>query len=234
MKKLVLGVLLASAASAAGCVENPTVTATWDFTHLANNSARSCPDGFGTVRVIAQPTDPTSHLGAGNTFIDKFNCADGRGRLKLTDDIYLVWIEVTNNSETSTYATSQAFYYDTVEGNVTLPFEILDDGGYFSFTWDLVDARTNAPLSCRDAGVGSSGSIEAISTSMANPSAIVTDKFDCEDHYGTSDPLLEGDYTFAIHAERDNLALGEELTLTKQIKRPNVVTFIGDLLLPID
>jgi hypothetical protein len=233
MKKLVLGVLLAAAVSATGCVsDGSTVTMTWDFTHLADNSARSCPTNFDTVRVIAQPTDPTSHLGAGRTFVDKFDCADGEGRIKLSDNSYLVWLEVTNFSETSKYAQSQETFYDTLEGNVTIPVQILDDGGYFSLTWDLVDGPTNAPLSCTDVGIDRAGSVRVL-TKLATSSAVITDNFDCTDHFGTTDGLLAGDYDITVEAFNNGI-LGLADPISKIITAPNGVSYLGNVLIPID
>lgn len=238
MKNLVLGALLA-VASSTGCIissgsSDSVVTARWQFTHLADKSPRSCPVGFATATIVSQTTDPITHLGTGLTIVDKFDCADGIGTISLPDDTYLVWVEIESDDGLQTYTKSEQTFVDTSFGDATIDINILDDGGYFFLTWDLVDAQTQKPLSCPEAGVTADGSVEAISTNLATSQKIITDQFTCEDHFGTTDGLLAGTYTVSIDAlDSSNLALSNSTTVTKQITAPDGLTDLGHILIPI-
>jgi hypothetical protein len=239
MKNLVLGALLA-VASSTGCIissgsSDSVVTARWQFTHLADKSPRSCPVGFATATIVSQPTDTVTHRGFGTTIVDKFDCADGIGTISLPDDTYLVWVEIESDDGTQTYTQSQQTFVDTSFGDATIDIDILDDGGYFFLTWDLVDSVSQKPLTCAEAGVTSSGSVEAISTNMATSQKIITDKFTCEDHFGTTDALLAGNYTVAIDAldSTDRALSSRSTTVSKTITAPDGLTDLGHILIPI-
>jgi len=238
MKNLVLGALFAVASVSTGCSSSDsgtTVDVSWKFTHLETNSPLSCPTNFGTAVIKSQLIDDTSHLGTGSDFTDLFDCSAMAGTIVLpTADQYLVWVEIQNDSGSSTYATSNSTFVDTTFATNPVDVEIFDDGGYFFFTWDLEDT-TGKLLSCADAGVTSSGSVESIATSVATPSYFRNDKFTCEDHYGTTDPLLADVYTVSIDAEEGNAALGSPVTKTHQeITAPNGLTDLGHITLTID
>jgi len=235
MKKLVLGALLVAAVSSTGCPSSDvTVTGRWSFTHIADGSPRSCPTGFDTATIFAQPVDAdTANANGGVISADLFTCSDQQGTVALPDGVYLMSVRIEDHAGTQTYADSAQVLVDTARDS-SFDVEILDDGGYFFFTWSLQDSTTGAPLSCADAGVTSSGSVEAISTSIANSSFFRDDKFTCEDHYGTTDGLPAGTYTVSIDAE-DNGALGPAVNLTnKVITAPNGTTDLGHVMIPID
>jgi len=241
MKKLILGALLA-AASSVGCSSSTTTTTTvrdsivdvtWSFTHLADNSVRSCPSGFGTANIISQTIDPVTHKLVGAPIIDQFDCSAGRGSITLPDDTFLVWVEIATNSGSSKYAESAATFVDTSLGDAKVDTEILDDGGYFFFTWDLVDSRTNAALTCRNAGVTASGSVEIVSMSLTTSSYIKADKFTCEDHYGTTEGLLAGDYDIMVQAENNNTTLGAADPFSDTIHAQNGLTDLGNIVIQI-
>lgn len=238
MKKLVLGALLA-VASSTGCIissdsTEAVITARWSFTHFADNSARSCPTGFQTATIVAQPWDPVTNELFGTPVIDKFNCSDLQGTTLPLDGIYLVWVQIETDSGNQVYAQSSHTYIDTADGDVLLDFDILDDAGFFFLTWDLVDAVTQAPLTCREAGVTGNASIETIAT-IVNSSFVLADKFQCEHGYGTTSPLLAGTYTVSVDAEVNNLAVGTAPALiNKVIKAQNGLTDLGHILIPID
>lgn len=235
MKKLILGALLA-AASSVGCSSsssNSVVDVSWTFTHLADNSARSCPSGFGTANIISQTIDPTTHKLTGLQVVDQFNCSAGHGTITLPDDAFLIWVEIATDSGSSKYAESAATYVDTSLGDATVDTEILDDGGYFFFTWDLVDAQTSALLSCAAAGVTSSGSVDIISASVADSTYVKEDKFTCADHYGTTEGLLAGEYDITIQAE-NNGVLGVADPFSDTILPQNGLTDLGNIMIPIN
>jgi len=233
MKKLVLAAL-AAVASFTGCTTaDSTVSVSWSFTHLEDNTARSCPTGFGTASIISQTIDPTTNRGTGLTVVDKFDCAAGRGTITLPDDTFLVWVEITNDARTSTYAQSGDTFVDTSLGDAAFGVEILDDGGYFFLSWDLLRASSGALLSCSQAGAGGNGSV---TVHAAGPRSITDDQFQCEDHFGTTKPLLADSYSIAVDAEDANdVPLGDAMTLDDEIiAAPNKLTDLGNLMIPID
>ena len=233
MKKLVLGALVA-VASVTGCTTaDSTVTVSWSFTHLEDNSARTCPTGFGTASIISQTIDPTTNRGTGLTVVDKFDCAAGRGTITLPDDTFLVWVEITNDDRTSTSAVSGDTFVDTTLGDDAFGVKILDDGGYFFLSWSLLRASSGALLSCSTAGAGGNG---AVVLHTAGPRSIADDKFQCEDHFGTTSPLLADTYSIAIDAEdASKTKLGDTMQINdKAIRAPNKLTDLGNLMIPID
>ncbi len=249
MKNLVLGALFAVASVSTGCTssdgddgggggggDTSLVHVSWSFSHLETNEARSCPTGFGTAVVKSQVVDVTSHLGTGTDFTDLYNCSDMSGTIELPAGAqYLVWVEFTNDSQTSKYAESNSNFVDTDGSLDPIKVEIFDDGGYFFFTWDLADSSGHL-LNCADAGVTANGSVEAVATSIANSSYFKNDKFTCEDHYGTTDPLLADDYTVSIDAEGTDGggAIGQAPTLNnKEITAPNGLTDLGHAVITI-
>jgi hypothetical protein len=239
MKKLVLGALLVVASSTGCTVSGGTsdslVTVQWRFTHLADNSPRSCPQGFATASIVSQSIDPITHRGTGVTIVDQFNCADLEGTISLPDDTYLVWVQIESDDGSQIYTKSAQTFVDTSFGDATIDVNILDDGGYFFLTWDLVDAVTEAVLTCNEAGITANGSVETIATSVANSSYYRNDKFTCEDHFGTTDALLAGTYTVSIDAEEGNAAIGAPTNLTNRvITAPDGLTDLGHILIPID
>jgi hypothetical protein len=168
------------------------------------------------------------------TIVDQFDCADLEGTISLPDDTYLVWVQIESDDGSQIYTKSAQTFVDTSFGDATIDVNILDDGGYFFLTWDLVDAVTKAPLSCGEAGVNADGSVEAISTNMANAQQIITDQFTCEDHFGTTDGLLAGTYTVSIDAlDGSDRALSNPTTVTEQITAPNRLTDLGHIVIQI-
>jgi hypothetical protein len=237
MKKLVLGALLGAVASATGCTSAATdavITANWSFTHFADHTMRSCPTNYPTASIYSQVWDPIGHRLTGTVVRDAFNCSDKNGTTDPLDGIFLVWVQIENDAGTSVYAKSESFYVDTADGDVTLDFPILDDAGFFFLTWDLHDAQTNALLNCSQAGLTGDAAVETVAT-MVGTTSLVTDKFQCEHHFGTTDPLLAGTYTVSVEATVNNQSVGNAPTLTNRvISSPNGLTDLGNIIIPID
>ena len=238
MKKLVLGALLAAAA-VTGCAPAPTdavITAQWSFTHWADKSPRSCPTNYQTVTIYSQVWDPFANALTGVAIKDKFNC-DAPGMVGTTDPldgIFLVWVQVESDSGASLYARSKSIYVDTADGDVNLNFPILDDAGNFFLTWDLQDAVTHAPLTCKEAGVTGNAGVETIAT-IVNSTFMLTDKFTCDHYFGTTAPLFAGTYTVSVDAFVGNASVGTAPALTnKQITSPNGLTDLGHIIIPIE
>ena len=236
MKKLVLGALLAAVA-ATGCTTAATdavISAQWSFKHYADMSARSCPTNYPTASIYSQVWDPLTHQRTGTTVRDAFDCAAGRGTTDPLDGVFLVWVQVENDAGTSVYAKSEAIFVDTADGDVSFNFPILDDAGYFFLTWDLEKASSGAPLNCAQAGLTGDAAIETLAT-ITGTSFLLTDKFQCEHHFGTTDPLLAGTYTVSVEATVNNQSIGNAPTLTnKTISSPNGLTDLGNIVIPIN
>ncbi|HEY6176005.1 MAG TPA: hypothetical protein VIX73_16240 [Kofleriaceae bacterium] len=237
MKNLVLAAVLGAAAASTACTtsNNLTVTAHWSFKHIADGTARSCPTGFDTATVFAQPVDNlTAEANGGLISADLFNCSDGAGTVVVPDGLYIMSVRIENHSGSMKYADSEGVFIDTAT-DASFSVEILDDGGYLTFRWGLRDKQTNAPLTCAEAGVTSNGSVESIATSTTNANFMLTDKFTCEDHYGTTDGLPAGTYVVSLDAENNNARLGDPVNFAATpVGAPNIVTDLGKVLLPID
>jgi hypothetical protein len=238
MKNLVLGALLV-AASSTGCIissdsTEAVITANWSFTHFADLSARSCPTGFQTATIVAQPWDPISNELFGTPVLDKFNCSDATGTTDPLDGIYLVWVQIETDSGSTQYAKSKQYYVDTADGDAAFNFNILDDAGFFFLTWDLVDAVTQAPLTCKEAAGTGNSTVETHAT-IAGTSFLLSDAFPCDHGFGTTAPLLAGNYTVSVNAAISSGSIGTAPALAnKVIKAQNGLTDLGHVLIPID
>lgn len=227
MKNLVWRVLLAAVASSIGCSDAATVvTAQWSFKHLATNAPGQCGNASDMAVVRAQPWDPDTQLAAQTTYSGSYNCAAGRGTVTLSDDTYLVWVEIRSTTG-GVVAQSGKTVVDTSLGDKTVDAGFYDDGGYFSFSWDLISKATNGRVSCKTAG---SGKVEITSTSVATPMPY-KDQFSCEDHFGTTRPLLVDSYTISIKAldAGASAAIGDALTLTNKSIQPDQITDLSNV-----
>jgi len=238
MKNLVLGALLAAAASSTACTSSSTptdavITARWSFTDYASNKAGRpaddpCPTNFDTAEVHAKEWDPVAgdFVRGGIEVIDKFDCSAKEGTTDPVDGVFLVWVAITNHSGSSVYAESESEFLDTLDGNlsVTLPSLFLD-AGFYDLKWDLIDRVSQTRLSCRDAGATAGISTTAVAVSS---NASVIDKFDCTDGFGFSDPLLAGTYDVTVTATGSGGDVGASGPIADVvIKAPNVLTHLG-------
>jgi hypothetical protein len=239
MKKLVLGALLAAAASSGACGSSAStsavITAHWPFTHVDGTASGQCDPSFGTAAIYSQPWDPVSNQLLDAPVIDKFNCSAMRGTTDPLDGIFLVWVQIESDDGSRIYVKSKETYIDTADGDLTIDFPILDDGGYFFLTWDLVGATSNAPLTCAQAGIGKNGSVETVATIAGGTNGAV-DKFTCEHGFGTTDALEQGTYTVSVDAnDNSGAAVGTAPTLTnKVIRAPGGLTDLGHIIIPIN
>ena len=66
-------------------------------------------------------------------------------------------------------------------------------------------------------------------------SRLITDKFTCEDHFGTTGALLAGNYVVSVDAlDSANRALSSQsTTVTKSITAPDGLTDLGNIMIPI-
>jgi hypothetical protein len=235
MKNLVLGSLIAIAAS--GCIiesnDDTYITASWNIKQYSNNTLLTCPPGFTTAALYSQPANSDGTL-VGSPTIDLFDCAANIGTSgPLAPGLYLSWIEIANDNNTSVYAKSLSTPIDTSPGDQAVGFDIFADAGYFQLQWNLIGASSNAPLSC--AGAGAGGGVELTAT-LSGSSAAASDQFDCENQYGVTDPYLSGTYTVSVAAlDATDRSIGTAPTIPSAvIGNANAVTNLGTINIPID
>jgi hypothetical protein len=240
MKNLVLGSLIAlTATQAAGCIitsgeEDAYITANWTFRNEATDTPTGCPGGFDTVALYNQEvTGDGSFIGA--PIIDLFNCAANSGvSAPLPPALFLSWIEVTDHNNTSVYAKSTSAYVDVTVSDKSFSAQILNDGGYFEFSWALKGASSNTALSCDQAGVGG-GKPKGIQLQafVSGSSASAQDIFDCADGHGITAGYVAGNYDVLIDALSPD-PVGSAPTITSSIAPKNVVTSLGTVTIPIN
>ncbi len=210
------------------------ITANWRFENVATSQQTQCPSGFDTAALYSQQVT-ASGTAIGTPIIDLFNCADGTGTTApLPPGLYQSWIAITDTDGATTYAQSTSAYVDVTTADKTFSATILNDGGYFSLTWNLVDATTNTALTCEQV-TGITG-VGVISTSVANSNNFFDDKFTCGDYYGITGGLLAGVYTVDVDAlGAGDASIGTIDALTNRlILDKNRVTDLGNITIPID
>jgi hypothetical protein len=262
MKNLVLGMSVAFAASqAAGCVissdssELGHVSATWHVDHVRADgsvSPTSCPNVGGipidtaALHTVAASSDGTaiasceSDTDVGdNCFIDLFTCDDNVGvSSPLPAQNYLTWVELTNHDGSLLYATSTSQFVDITDVDMNFDTEILVDGGYFQLRWSLQGEQSGAPLTCSEtaAAQAAGGSVETTAT-LNGSTVALSDKFDCEDHFGYSDPLPWGQYDITVDAlnSQDQALSSQAPIINNQTiaSMPNDITDLGHVVIPI-
>jgi hypothetical protein len=242
MKNLVLGSLIAIAASGlGGCVieddnscplESGNMTANWSIKSAATNTTEACPAGYPTAALYSQRINPDGSL-VGQPIIDLFDCDCGTGTTQLDPGIYLAWIEIANDNNTAQFAKSASARVDLTNGGpASFNAQILEDGGYFMLTWGLTAKSNGAPLTCSQAGADG---VSLIGTDVSNSSNSNEDVFTCDDHQGITAGYVQGTYTVsatALNAADQNI--GETQTKTNAvIGDRNAFTDLGNVTIPI-
>lgn len=209
MKNLVLGALLAAAVSSAACGTtsdtSARITARWSFNTFANHMGTpngACPDGYGTTAVYLRPWDPFVGDFTGPALAsDLFDCVKLTGTTDPLDGIFQVWIQVETDDATPTtppsavYVQSGAIVIDTADGDQTIEMKpVYTDAGYMDFGWKL--QKNGGHVHCADLGVGHNG----IASVAVSPSFMLTDKFDCDDGFGTTSVLAADTYLVTVTA----------------------------------
>lgn len=210
-----------------------TISARWSLRNLSDGAATACPAGFDTVELFALPIDANGDAVA-DPQIDLFDC-DARTGIStdLLPDVYQVWIEVRSHDLATLYAQSLSQVLDVRQANQSFSADVLNDGGYFQLSWELVSGTTNRPLDCSQ--VPGIDSVLAVSTSVADAHRVYEDRRVCEDHFGISDGLLQGTYTITVEATAGDRSLGPATTLADQtIEGQNRVTDLGAITIPVD
>lgn len=234
MKKLVLSSLMTVLVSqAAGCIitsdgdDDPaTITVQWSVKNIASNQLIPCPPNAPTATIYTQEVNPNTYAPIGARVFSDVGCNESSALILVDPGVYQVWVDITG------FATSLSAYVDVIARDQTFATTILDDGGYFQFDWNLVDADTNAPLSCAQAGATGVG---AISTLVANQNTFIDDKFTCEHQTGITGGLLNGTYTVSIDAFDAGGSISPDPVnlANKVIGSRNQITDLGVVNIPI-
>jgi hypothetical protein len=254
MKNLVLGSLLlaALASQTTGCIitsddddgggDFATINAEWTFRTVNPQGQlsppNSCPNGFATVALHNQEVDPVTGRDVGVPFVDLFDCAAMRDFTDvLPPGVYETSLSVTSDGGSQVYADSISQITDVTVDDKTFTTEIIDNGGYFKFGWDLRDRPTSAPITCRD--LAASDGVGVTSTLTSNSAIFVADDFDCVDgeiFYVFTDALAKGTYNVAIQPiNGSSAAIGPSVVLSnKSIGDRNAVTDLGVVTLDVD
>lgn len=213
--------------------EIATIAARWSLRDMADGATTRCPSGFDTVQLFALPIDDQG-TALGEPNIDLFDCDAGTGASSdLAPDLYQVWIEVRSHDLSALYAQSLSQIMDVRLADQRFTTDVLNDGGYFQLSWDLVGAASKRPLGCSQ--VTGLDSVLAVSTSIIDPHRIYDDRRSCADHASVSEGLLHGDYTITIAAMAGAQQVGAPITFTRQtIAAQNRVTDLGAVTIPID
>lgn len=236
MKNLVLGSLIALTAT--GCIiesnggDDAFITANWTFQNVATNTTTSCPPGFNTVALYNQEVDSVGNS-IGAPIVDLFDCVDGTGTsAPLPPTLFLSWIEVTTDNNSGVYAQSTSAFVDVTTSDKSFSAQILNDGGYFEFAWNLYGAQTNADLSCAQAGA--TGGVDLTAT-VAGSTEANSDVFDCEDFRGITAGYRAANYTISVAALNSaDQAIGVAPEIQAAIQTQNRVTSLGTVEIPID
>lgn len=236
-----LVLLIASALGGAGCViethhddasASAAVLASWSFHDMADGAATGCPAGFDTVELVAQPADSAAPIG--DPITDLFDCAGGGGLgAAIVPGEYLIWLEVRSHDLQQLYAQSLAQDTTVVRRGQRFAADILNDGGYFQLSWELVGAASGNPIDCSQ--TGNIEGIAMVSTSTSDAQISYQDRLGCLDHAAVTGGLLAGNYTVSLGAVGGNRALGPTVTLTAQtISDHNQITDLDHVVIPID
>jgi len=245
MRRLVLATMVACIASlATGCIissdddDTPpddvgSIRADWTF-HTAAGGALGCPAGFATTRVTAKTVDggDCDPLIAGsNTCVDLYDCVDGTGTGDLLATDYDVTIEITDGGN-GVYGSSLTLPVDITVNDGAVDEDFIDDGGRLTAAWALVDATTNAALTCATAGNPDAISFDV---TLTGPNTLTTDLFECADESGISDPLIAGSYVVSVSAvNTQGQALGAPQNKNVTLGDQNDYQDLGTITLPID
>ncbi|HEY5935833.1 MAG TPA: hypothetical protein VIU61_14390 [Kofleriaceae bacterium] len=236
MRNLVFVFAALAVAPACTSVETAFVTANWTFHEIdevnpaAPPRVLPCPAGFDTAEVRL------TSLTGGLDFIDAYSCGAGTGTEAYDADLYDIELIITNDAG-QVYAVSPsegltAVEIDTRDVDKTVNFSIADNGGYFGYAWDLVDAATNAPLTCGQAGADS---VEVVGTMVTNSNFALGDRYPCEDGAAVTPAFPAGEYTVSAAAlNTSDLALGEVQNKTTTMGDRNDFVNLGTVILPID
>ncbi|MEJ7598967.1 MAG: hypothetical protein WKG01_13750 [Kofleriaceae bacterium] len=222
-------------APACTTVETGLITVNWEFHEIDDvdpNAAPTilpCPTGFDIAEIHL------TSLTGGTDYVDAYSCNAMTGTEAYDADAYDVELLITNGSG-SVYAVSPseglpAVEIDITNADKTLSLSIADNGGYFGYAWNLVDAGTNAPLTCAQAGAGS---VEVVASLVTGPRFGLGDRYPCTDGSAVTPAFPAGNYTVSAAALNGETTLGEVQNKTTAMGDRNDFVNLGTVTLPIN
>jgi len=236
MKNLVFAALvLGGLSQATGCIissgddDTGGIHASWSLierlaTDPPADNAIACGDaGVATIRVTSRP------VGGGTDYVDLFDCIDQNGHTAaLPTGGYIVWIDALDSGNGLVAESFSGDYTVTSGGTTGADFSFPVDVANMDFTWTLVDAATNAALSCSDVA---SGGVDVIATPVANQTTFTANIFNCEDGSGRAIDNYLGDNTVVVDILDQSdppLALGTSVERTVTLDFGNQVEDLGN------
>ncbi|HET7502596.1 MAG TPA: hypothetical protein VFK02_16360 [Kofleriaceae bacterium] len=204
----------------------------WSLRHLATGTRINCPQTSDIARVTSVSWNPATQQPAGETFHDDFDCTDGSGLITLPDHFYLVSVAVLTPTE-QPLASSSVEIVDTTVGDDAADATVFDDAGHLTLSWDVLNRATQARLSCADVGLSGADTVELVSINLTDPSKNFVDRYFCDDHFGTSQPLPPGHYTLSITASRGGATFGDQVMFGDVQVVSSGVTDLGNVKLKV-
>jgi len=211
------------------CGTEHKITGQWTF--KTGGATVACPTGYDTAALTTQLLDSTGSP-VGQPTIDLFDCSAGTGTTAFfAQGSYETWVAITNHAGTLTYAQTVPATVDLQNADATYSADIVEDGGYFGWAWNLVGESSNTQLTCADV-TGIQG-VELVTT-VSGGSQFYTDQYTCTDGRGVTAAIPQGLYTVSADAFSSAGAIGTAPTLVdKMIQGPNKITDLGTVTIPI-
>jgi hypothetical protein len=213
---MIRAVIVSALVSGCFADDTQTLTATWHLTSITGDAA-ACPAGFGSAEVVTDADGQFTTCKAGS-----LTSTYGEG---LVTDAY---VEITSDDHATPFARSPSEVENGgyfLDGDLSMDSEILVDGGYFQFSWQL--ARANQfQGDCGDDGITDI----AIETRLVDDAVGTEAHFPCSDVYGRA-ALAPGRYLVTITArDAQNQIVGTPHELGEQlILDPSKLSPINDL-----
>lgn len=211
-------------------VTRQPITVTWSLLHVATDTQLNCPAATASARIRVTPYNPAILQVDNPNAIDfPVDCATRSATIQPPVGVYIATMVILNSSGT-TIALSDLVFADSSQGPTAIELVFSDDGGFLALTWDLLDRAGGARVSCEAAGISSAGVIELISH---NATDSYTDTYDCNDHVGTTQPMLPGTYTFELRGRQGGAIVTTNVVLPSKTITANTLTVVDDLKLPV-
>jgi hypothetical protein len=204
----------------------------WQWLEVAaagTTTAATCPPNTD-ISVHTQQVDASGNP-VGQEIIDIYNCEDGGGILPpvpaSTVSVYL------SGEGGAGDFTSFTQFVDLTTMDQVVDFDLIANGGYIQFAWELVGGTSNTPLSCEQ--VTDLTGIGAIVTVADTPSEAFDFQYTCQDGFGTTDALAAEDYVISIDAFSDEGSISEQpFVQNVTVGAPNDIVEIGTVEIPIE
>jgi len=207
-----------------------TVSVGWTYKQV-NNTVVACPAQVDTVDIVSQLIDAMGN-NVGAAKVDPFDCnSPGAGiTTPLPGGVYNVHVEMKNHAATTPYAVSLPARVDISTADKTSSATIFSDGGYVTYSWQLVkESDPTMPLTCADAGIGAGGGVHASITGTTTADI----DFVCSDG-GASTVLVDGSYSVTLNAFGNQHAnFGTASAVPAIVAGPNQTTALGTIKIPI-